>query len=427
MGVNDSPGAPVRVLIGGGGFAALETILALRDLLGERAHITLVSPDPHFAYRPAATLEAFDEESGSLSRHRHPSRRYDLRAICEDLGVLYRRDRIEALAPKQHRLRLASFARLPYDVLVLALGARATVAIPGALTFRDQRDVPQFQRLLAQVRAGQVEHIVFAIPSGCTWPLPFYELALMTAAFANRHRHRLRLDVSLVTPEAAPLEIFGPDASELLAGLLADRRVRFRGSSVPASLDADGSLLLHFNGAIRADRVVCAPQLRGPRLTGLPSDWWQFVPTDSLGRVEGLTDVYAAGDMTAFPIKQGGLAAQQADLIAHHIAASHRLADGVDSQGAGPGQEVGAGQEVGFSPGSSERVVRARLLGGPEQIFLRVTLDEHAHPRQASLHVEAPASSPGVSAETRAADPDKVFGRHLTSYLRDIQPLAVAS
>lgn len=420
MGVTDSARAPVRVLVGGGGFAVLETILALRDLLRDRAHITLVSPDPQLAYRPAATLEAFGEDSAP--RDVHAPRSYDLRAICEDLGVVYRRDRIEALALKQHRVRLSSFARLPYDVLVLALGARAIVAIPGALTFRDQRDVPQFQRFLAQLRAGEVERIVFAIPSGRTSPLPFYELALTTAAFAKRHR--LRLDVSLVTPEAAPLELLGRQASELLAGVLADRGVRFRGSSVPASLDGDGSLILHFDGAIKADRVVCAPQLRGPRVTGLPSDWWQFVPTDTRGRVEGLPDVYAAGDMTTFPIKLGGFvggfAAQQAGLIAHHIASSRGIA-GLDKAAA-----AGLGQAARSSDAPHERVVRARLLGGPEEIFLCVTLDEYARPLQASLHIETP-SSRGASAETLSADPHKVFGGHLASYLRDIQPLAVAS
>jgi sulfide:quinone oxidoreductase len=378
MGVTDSADLPLQVLLCGGGLAALEVVLALRALLGDRALITLVSPGPHFAYPPAATLEVFDEDSAP--DHGLAHRSYEPRAICEDLAVTYRRDRLAALLPKQHRVRLASSTHLSYDVLVLALGASATVAIPGALTFRDQRDVPQLRRLLAQVRVGDIDHLVFAIPSGCTWPLPLYQLALMTAAFAKRHH--VRLDVSLLSPESAPLELLGDQASELLAGVLADRGVRFRGSSIPASLTADGALVLHFNSAIKADRVVCAPQLRGPRIAGLPSDWWHFVSTDSRGRVDRLPDVYAAGDMTACPIRQPGLAAQQADLIAHDIASLHGLA---------------AGTGAGTNP---DRVLRLRLLGGPEQLFLRLTLDEHAHPLQASLHVEAP---------------------------RDIQPLAAAS
>ena len=46
------------------------------------------------------------------------------------------------------------------------------------------------------------------------------------------------------------------------------------------------------------------------------------MPVDRLGRVEGMSGVYAAGDVTTFPLKHGGLATQQADTLAHAIAAS---------------------------------------------------------------------------------------------------------
>ena len=44
---------------------------------------------------------------------------------------------------------------------------------------------------------------------------------------------------------------------------------------------------------------------------------------DEHGRVSGIEDVYAAGDATTFPIKQGGLAAQQAVAAAEAIVARH--------------------------------------------------------------------------------------------------------
>lgn len=75
------------------------------------------------------------------------------------------------------------------------------------------------------------------------------------------------------------------------------------------------------DGALPADRVVSLPRFDGPRLPGLPHDSRGFIPNDPHGRVEGLDDVYAAGDATTFPIKQGGLATQQADVVAQAIAA----------------------------------------------------------------------------------------------------------
>src|SRR6185437_11061070 len=58
-----------------------------------------------------------------------------------------------------------------------------------------------------------------------------------------------------------------------------------------------------------------------PRVQGLPSDARGFLPVDRHGRVSGVADVYAAGDATSLPIKQGGLACQQADAAAETIAA----------------------------------------------------------------------------------------------------------
>ncbi|MET0927136.1 MAG: hypothetical protein ABWY90_07150, partial [Solirubrobacterales bacterium] len=50
---------PTKVLIAGGGVAALETMLALRRMAEERVEITLISPESSFAYRPLAVAEPF--------------------------------------------------------------------------------------------------------------------------------------------------------------------------------------------------------------------------------------------------------------------------------------------------------------------------------------------------------------------------------
>jgi len=69
--------------------------------------------------------------------------------------------------------------------------------------------------------------------------------------------------------------------------------------------------------------VVALPQLEGPRLPGLPADGLGFIQIDEHARVVGLDDVYAAGDATDFPIKQGGIATQQADAAVEMIAGRH--------------------------------------------------------------------------------------------------------
>jgi len=376
-------GTSAHVVIVGGGFAALETALALSALAAERARLTLISPSPILAYRPAATSEAFGDT---------PPRAYDLAAIAEDVGATYHRARLEAVAPAQKRVRLASGMSLNYDALVLAIGARARAGVPGALMFRDQRDVPAFHRLLDEADSGMLRRLVFAVPSGRSWPLPLYELALLSAARAEERD--IALEVTIVTPEPGPLALFGPRAASLVTDILGDMDVRLVPGTSGVGVNRRGALRTAFGPPIRADRVVAVPQLIAQRITGVPASWWGFVPTDTVGRVEGLVDVYAAGDMTAFPIKQGALAAQQADRIAHAIAG-------------------GLGIPTVEPP--ARRILLARLLAGPRTLCLRTELDESGRPTGATIeHVES-GSTP------RSA---KVFGEYLTPYLERIQATA---
>jgi sulfide:quinone oxidoreductase len=368
--------ASPHVVIAGGGFAALESVLALRALAAGRVRVTLVSPDPEFTYRPAATAEAFGELT---------PRSYDLPAIADDLGAKYYPSRLEVVASRQKWVRLGSGARLPYDALVLATGARPTASVAGALTFRDRRDVALFRGVLQDICAGRIRRVVFAVPTGRAWQLPLYELALLSATEVSRRD--LESDVTIVSPEHRPLQAFGAKASALVQGLLAERGVRFLGDSATKGVRRDGLLLLDGDRPIEADRVVATPELRGRPITGIPADWSGFVPTDAFGRVHGLEDVYAAGDMTAFPIKHGGLATQQADRIAHTIAAA-------------VGAPVGALRRAS--------VLRALLLGGEHPLYLRAELDEFGHPSTATLeHSERP--------QRRSST--KVFGRYLEPYL----------
>ena len=75
--------------------------------------------------------------------------------------------------------------------------------------------------------------------------------------------------------------------------------------------------------SVPADWVVTLPLLGGSELAGVPTTPPErFIPVDEFGQVTGVADVYAAGDAVDFPVKQGGLAAQQADAVAEHIAAA---------------------------------------------------------------------------------------------------------
>ena len=85
-----------------------------------------------------------------------------------------------------------------------------------------------------------------------------------------------------------------------------------------------GGLVVAHGEPVQAERIVSLPRLVGPWIGGLPHDGQGFLATDAHGAVLGVEAVWAAGDGTAFPLKQGGLAAQQAGAAAAAIAALAR-------------------------------------------------------------------------------------------------------
>jgi sulfide:quinone oxidoreductase len=358
----------MRVLVAGGGVAGLETVLALRGLAGERVEIELIAPTRHFTYRPMAVAAPF--RGGAVTR-------IPLAAIAAERGVLLRRDALARVLPDDGAVLTQGGARVEFDALVVALGGRPVEAIPGALTFRGPQDAGRLADVVERLHAGAIVSAAFVVPSHDTWALPLYELAMQTAVTLRDAGARSRL--AIVTPERAPLEIFGERASAEVAELLAAREIQLHTALAPGTdVETD----------IDADAVVTLPRLLGPRLRGLPSDRDGFIPVDDLTRVDGFDLIHAVGDSAAQPIKQGGLATQQADVAARAIAAA-------------------AGAPV--EPRPYRPVLRGLLLAGGEVRYLR----------------NEPDGDSEASEELLWWPPAKIAGRHLAPYLAEHLDLEV--
>lgn len=367
--------APLHVLIAGGGVAALEGALALRDLAGDRVAVELLAPEPHFWYRPLAVVEPF-----GLGRV-HGVELVELARACEarfTLGTL------AAVDADAHVARTAAGAEFEYDVLLIATGAAPVEAVRGAFTFRGPADSERLGTLLRDVVSGSVRELVFAVPGGVSWPLPLYELALLSSGHLAA-RGAEDVELTLVTPEDAPLGIFGGDASAAVAELLAKRGIEVRTAVYPIAVEG-GVLTVAPRGSVPADRVVALPYLHGVPIDGISHDAGGFVATDPSGRVTGVDDVFAAGDATAFPVKQGGLAAQQARAAAEAIAAA-------------------AGADV--RPQPFRPILRGLVLTGSVPRYLRAELRGGA------------GDTATAAAEPLWWPPGKIVGRHLAPFLAE--------
>lgn len=352
---------PLRVVVVGAGVAGLETILALHALAAERVAITLVAPGTHFVYEPYSTMAPFSE----IDVPRHA-----LAQFAEELGVELVTDSIDWVLAHERRLFLRSGRELGYDALVLAVGARRYTPWPDAIPFRGFKDAAAVRRLMDEVHAGGVGRLAFVVPAGIEWTMPIYELALHVAADVRATGAGTAL--TLLTHEARPLEVFGTSASDEISELLAEAGVALElGTRVESRPQG-------------YDRVVTLPRIEGPGVHGVPSDERGFVQIDPYGFVRGVAHVYAAGDCVQSPLKQGGVAAQEADVVAGALARQ-------------------AGVEVPLV--ALQPVLRGLLLTGEKQRFLR--RDTH-EPDAAGEARERPLWWPAV----------KLAGKHLAPYLK---------
>ncbi len=298
---------PVRDIIIGGGIAAVETLIALYETSPRHLDVTLVSASDTLTYRPSALSEPF-----GLG----PATSYPLATVCADHGARFVGARCERVRPEAHEIDLDDGSVLPYDLLVVAVGAHTVPAFEHGTTFDPSHPLDDFDELLRDVGEGLAPSVAILVPGSVSWTLPAYELALMTAG-RKRGGPLGTVSVCVVTHEPMPLAAFGTEASSMVADVLAEAGVQIRTGVRPHLLNATA---MHADGLhLRADRIVSLPHVVGPAVPGLPCDADGFVPVDAFGRVPGLDDVYAAGDGTTLPIKQGGLAAQLADVVAWHI------------------------------------------------------------------------------------------------------------
>lgn len=368
-----------RILIAGGGVAAVEAVAALRALAGPIPHITLLAPETRMAQRPASVGTPFGFGAPGPLPLEEIARRapFDLR-----VGSLAEVD------PGTYTARTDWNEAISYDMLVVAVGAQSRPAVDGAITFTGPPEAAEVSDAVENA-----ERIAFVQPSASAWSLPVYELAIMAAV------QRTRAHITVVTAETAPMWAFGEEAGTAVRELLAERGIALRTATRAVAARA-GRLELGGGDSIPADAVVALPRMTGPAIPGLPHGPDGFIPVDAHGAVRGLADVFAAGDVTAFPLKQGGLATQQADAVAEAIAA--RLGAPVVAEP--------------FRP-----VLRGLLLTGGAPLYLRAQLGPGGTRTARRLPITA------VSRRALWWPPAKVAGRYLAPLLATARPPVLAS
>lgn len=375
------PSTATDVLIAGAGIAGMEAALALRAFAGDRLRVRMLDPSDHLAMAPEATAQPFGRVARPLP----------LAPLARRAGVELHRDGLARVVADERVAVTHGGERIPYDRLVVAVGARREPVRHGVLPFGGAEDVAPIRQMLGRIvqgaRRGIRTNVAFVAPAGAGWPLAAYELALQTARHVSRRGVREGVAIALVTAEDAPLAVFGAESSRAVAADLAEAGVDVRCGSVVREWSW-GRLTLIPSGEVLADRVVALPALRGPAIPGLPCDRLGFVQADRDGAVVGAHGAFVVGDAGTFAVKQGGIGCQQADAVASVIA-----------------RELGATVEpVPFEP-----VLRGWLWDGDGGRFLRADLPGGRDESTGVTSVDASLWEPE----------GKVAGRFLSRFLRE--------
>ena len=306
----NTPSEQFHVLVAGGGVAGVEAILALHELAGERVTVSVLAPNSEFVYRPMTVREPFAYSQ---------ARRYELAPIVHHAGAELIEGELGWVDRDAWVVHTTDDRELPYDALLLALGARVTSRYGHCITIDDRHMDESLHGLIEDVEGGYVDSIAFIAPARMAWPFPLYELALMTAGRA--YDMGVELETTIITSEDGPLSIFGAAVSRGVAELLEQSNIKVINSAyveVPGPGQVvinPGDRRMHFK------RIVALPELYGPAVRGIPVSDHGFIRVDRFCAVPDAGPVFAAGDAIDFPIKQGGLGSQEADVAAESIAA----------------------------------------------------------------------------------------------------------
>jgi NADH dehydrogenase len=291
-----------RIVVLGGGFAGLIAAVGAARKLAElnipRSDVTvsLVNRDAYHAIR----VRMYETDLSDV--------RVPLADVLEPVGVELVRGDVAGLDPGNRQVRLADGRTLPYDRLVLALGSELVRApIPGLAEHGFDVDTYEAAtRLAAHLDAlpsrpptlGRYTALV--VGGGLTGVEAAAELGTRMREIAGTAPSRV-----IVTDRKARVgEGMGPGACDVITEALTSLGVETRPGVSVAAVDAHGAVLAT-GERIDADTVIwCGGMRAHPLAAALPGprDPFGRIPIDRFMRVEGLADIYAAGDIATVPL-----------------------------------------------------------------------------------------------------------------------------
>ena len=300
---------PSRIVVLGAGTGGTLLANRLARRLRHRAEIVVVDKDDRHVYQPGLLFAPF-----GLAR---PTEIVRPRGEQLSSDIDFRVTAVDRVALDDNLVHLADGTGLPYDVLVIASGARLqpeeTEGLTGTgwrervFTFYDLDGATALHEALERFEGGRLVVNLVDMPIKC--PVAPLEFAFLADWYLTERGIRDRVDLAYVTPLDGAFT--KPIASRHLSALLAEKGIELITEFNAGEVDGVGGHLISYDGRdVPFDLLVTVPLHAGAEYVGRSEglgDAFDFVPTDprTLQSLEH-PEVFAIGDATSIPTSKAG-------------------------------------------------------------------------------------------------------------------------
>lgn len=330
------------VIIGGGTGGTMVANRLRRQFDEDDADIHVVDRDDRHVYQPGLLFVPFGLATiDEIVRPRHRQLRK---------GIQFHEDGVESVLVGREEVVLEGGKLMPYDVLVVASGARlrpeetAGLTAPGrnerVFTFYTAAGAEALCERLERFDGGRIVVNLVDMPIKC--PVGPLEFAFLADWYFRERGIRDRVELAYATPLAGAFT--KPVVSGRLNSLLAAKEIELITEFNADEVDGVNGVLRSRDGGQTAfDLLVTVPLHGGAsfveRSVSL-GDERGFVPTDKHTlRHRTATTIFALGDATNLPVSKAGSVTQfEAEVLTANVARSLRgdkLEGGYDGHASG--------------------------------------------------------------------------------------------
>ena len=317
----------VKVLVLGGGIGGLVVSSILKDRLKEDVDLKLIERKTTFDFPPSYPWLML-----GMRKKEQVRKNLDLLRKKKKIEVL--NDEVLSIDVKAKSVLAKNHGALPFDYLVIALGARySSESIPGFSEYAhhiyDLESALKFKETIETFEGGTIAIGISRTPFKC--PAAPYETVLLLDDYYSKKGMRDKIRFEFFTPESIPVPAVGPDVGNKVLGLLTSRGINYHPKvkvkeikPKEISFEASGKVISY-------DLLFCVPPHAAPKPVveaGL-TDETGWIPVNPLTLETKHSGIYAVGDVTSiktpdgyvpFLPKAGVFAHGQAEVVANNLA-----------------------------------------------------------------------------------------------------------